>query len=120
MRQVKERAFRDLVIAVADAYIDALPNEDVDVWPMSFSHVISAQVAAYRFTHENVYLEQAHRFARLAVDLYFQDSPLPRASLKTDHYETITGGDSLAIALLEVQAVTENLTVTIPLNTIDR
>ncbi len=105
---------------MADAYLGALPDEDVDVWPMSFAHVISAQVAAYRFTRNPVYLEQACRFAQMAVEMFWQDSPLPRASLKTDHYETITGADSLALALLDVHAATNNLDVDIPANTIDR
>jgi len=118
--QVKKKPFRDVAIAVADAYVDALPEEDVDVWPMSFAHIISAQVAAYRFTNRNVYLEQARRFARMAVDLVFQDNPLPRASFKTDHYETITGADSLALSLLEVHAAEHNLEIAIPSNTIDR
>jgi hypothetical protein len=52
--------------------------------------------------------------------MFWQDSPLPRASLKTGHYETITGADSLALALLEVQAIAGGLTVALPLNTIDR
>jgi len=118
--QVQKKALRDLVIAVADAYADTLPDEDVDVWPMSFGHIISAQVAAYKFTKRDVYLEQACRFARMAVDIFWQDNPLPRASFKTGHYETITGADSLALALLEVYAATNNLKVDIPSNTIDR
>lgn len=118
--QVGSRPFRDLVIAVADAYVDALPAEDVDVWPMSFGHLISAQVAAYQLTRRSVYLAEARRFAQMAVDFYFQDNPLPRASFQTDHYETITGADSLALALLEVHAATHALRVSIPPNTIDR
>ena len=119
-QQVQKKAFRDLVIAVADAYVDALPDEDVDVWPMSFGHIISAEVAAYKFTKRDVYLEQACRFARMVVDIFWQDNPLPKASFKTGHYETITGADSLALALLEVHAATNNLKVDIPPNTIDR
>ena len=119
-QQVEKKEFRDLVVAVADAYVDSLPDEDVDVWPMSFSHVISAQVAAYRFTGRSVYLAEARRFARMAVEIFFQDSPLPRASFQTDHYETITGGDSLALSLLEVHAAAHNLKTKIPSNTIDR
>ena len=119
-QQIQKKAFRDLVIAVADAYVDTLPDEDVDVWPMSFSHVISAQVAAYNFTKRNIYLEQAQRFARMAVDIFWQDNPLPRASFKTGHYETITGADSLALALLEVHAATNKIKTVIPSNTIDR
>jgi hypothetical protein len=119
-QQVQKKAYKELVIAVADAYVDTLPDEDVDVWPMSFGHIISAEVAAYKFTGNPVYLEQACRFARMAVDMFWQDNPLPKASLKTGHYETITGADSLALALLEVHAVTNNLKVDIPSNTIDR
>ena len=118
--QVKKEEFRGLVIAVADAYVDALPDEDVDVWPLSFGQVISAQVAAYRFTRRSVYLEQACRFARRSVKTFWQDRSLPRASFKTDHYETITGADSLALALLEVHVALNNLKVVVPSNTIDR
>jgi uncharacterized protein YyaL (SSP411 family) len=119
-QQTKKKVFRDLVVAVADAYVDALPDEDVDVWPMSLGHIISAEVAAYKLTKQPVYLEQACRFARMAVEVFWQDRPLPRASFKTGHYETITGADSLALALLEVHAATNNLNVVIPANTIDR
>lgn len=119
-QQIKKQAFCDLVIAVADAYLGALPDEDVDVWPMSFGHIISAELAAYRFTKQPVYLEQACRFARMAVEVFWQDRPLPRASFKTGHYETITGADSLALALLDVHAVTNGLKVLVPANTIDR
>ncbi|MGH9363127.1 MAG: hypothetical protein ACRD2T_14545, partial [Thermoanaerobaculia bacterium] len=118
--QVKKAEFRDLVVAVADAYLDALPAEDVDVWPMSLAHAISAEVAAYRLTARAVYLEQACRFASMAVDSFWQGNPLPRASLKSGHYETITGGDSLALALLEVHAAVRGLKTAIPRNTIDR
>ena len=52
--------------------------------------------------------------------MFWQDKTLPKASFKTDHYETLTGADSLALALLEVYAVTNNIKVVIPSNTIDR
>jgi len=118
--QVGKQAYRDAVIATADAYVSSVPEEDLDVWPMSFAHAISAQVAAYRWTRREIYLQQALRLARMAVDIFWQDNPLPRASFKTGHYETITGADSLALALLEVHAATHRLTTTIPSNTIDR
>ena len=92
----------------------------VDAWPQSFAHVISTQVAAHRLTKKPVYLEEARRFARLAVEIFWQDNSLPRASKQTGHYEAITGGDSLALALLEVHAATHGLVNRIPSNTIDR
>jgi hypothetical protein len=118
--QTQQKRYRDLIIAIADAYLDSRPEEDVDAWPMSFAHAISAQVAAYRFTNRAIYLEQAKRLARLAAEIFWQDNPLPRASLMTGHYETITEADSLALALLEVHAVVHGLTNRIPSNTIDR
>jgi uncharacterized protein YyaL (SSP411 family) len=118
--QTKEPAYQELLMAIADQYLGARPEEDVDAWPMSFAHAISAEVAAYRFTKKSVYLDQARTFARVAVEIFWQDKPLPRASMHTGHYETITGADSLALALLDVYAASENAGVTIPLNTIDR
>ncbi len=118
--QVDKNAYRDAVIAAADAYLNSFPEEDADVWPMTFGHVISTELRAYDWTDRPVYLEKARNLARMAVDMFWQDNPLPRASFKTGHYETITAADSLALALLEVHGVIHKLPVKIPSNTIDR
>jgi len=118
--QTRRNEYGVLIVKFADAYLNSRPEEDVDAWPMSFGHAISAEAAAYRLTKRGRYLDQARRFADMAVNLFWQDRPLPRASLKTGHYETLTGADSLALALLEVHAVTHDLTNRIPSNTIDR
>jgi len=119
-QQTSNHVYADLITRYADRYTQSRPEEDVDVWPMSFGHVISTQVAAYRLTDKAGYLEEAQRFARMAVDVFWQDNPLPRASMQTGHYETITGADSLALALLEVHAAVHGLTNHVPSNTIDR
>jgi hypothetical protein len=119
-QQTSNPAYRDLVIAIADQYQDTRPEEDVDAWPLSFAHVISAEVAAWRFSKRQLYLDQARRFAEMAVSIFWQDHPLPRASMKTGHYETITGADSLALALLDAHAAIAGLAIAIPANTIDR
>jgi hypothetical protein len=118
--QTGRKEYRDLIVSYADAYRNSRPEEDVDAWPMSFGHVISTQVAAYRLTKRQVFLDAANGFAQMAVDFFWQDKPLPRASLKTGHYETITGADSLGLALLDVYAATHGLTNRIPSNIIDR
>lgn len=118
--QTGNSAYRELLIAIADAYRGSRPEEDVDAWPQSFAHAISTQVAAHRFTRQAGYLDEARRLARMAVEIFWQGNPLPRASMHTGHYETITGCDSLALALLEVHAATRGLTNRIPSNTIDR
>ena len=55
-----------------------------------------------------------------SVVLAAKNGDTPRASKQTGHYEAITGGDSLALALLEVHAAAHGLTNRIPSNTIDR
>lgn len=118
--QVGTDGYLDVLVAIADHYAGSAPEEDVDAWPMAFAHAISAQSAAYRLTGQPAYLKEAQRLARMAVGLFWQDNPLPKASLKTGHYEAITGADSLALALLEVHAITHRLSVRLPSNTIDR
>ncbi len=119
-QQTTNTAYAELILRYADRYADSRPEEDVDAWPMSFGHAISAQVAAYKLSRDPKYLSQAQRLARMAVQIFWQDSPLPRASMHTGHYETITGADSLALALLEIHAAANGLTNRIPANTIDR
>jgi hypothetical protein len=68
-----------------------------------------------------VYLECARKFGDLAVEKFWGTNALPRASLKTDHYETITGADTLALALVELHLNVLHITaVRCPPNTIDR
>jgi hypothetical protein len=118
--QTKASDYRELIIGIADQYLGARPDEDMDAWPQSFAHAISAELAAWKFTQRPAYLEQARTFAHMAVEFFWQDNPLPRASKQTGHYETITGADSLALALLQVHAAGSGLTNQIPSNTIDR
>lgn len=118
--QVPNPAYHDFIIAVADAYIDTWPAEDADVWDMSFGQLISTEVAAYRLTGKKEYLDQAVLFAKLAVNILWEDNALPRASTRTGHYESICGPDTLALSLLQVHAAANDLKVPIPSNTIDR
>jgi uncharacterized protein YyaL (SSP411 family) len=118
--QTTNMAYREILLTIAEAYAGSHPEEDLDAWPQSHAHAISTQIAAHRWTKSPRYLEEALRLAQLAVETFWQDNPLPRASRHTGHYETITGADSLALALLEVHAAAHQLNVHIPSNTIDR
>lgn len=113
--------YRNLIVAAADAYLETDPGEGADAWPMTFGHVISLELAAWRATAQPKYLERARKLGLMAINLFFQDQTLPRASMKTGHYETITGADTLALALIEVHLASLHITaVTAPDNTIDR
>ena len=59
--------------------------------------------------------------ADFAVDKYWGTNALPRASLRSEHYESMTGGDTLALALLELHLHILHITaVRCPPNTVDR
>lgn len=114
-------AYRDLIHAAADAYLNSMPGPDADVWPMTFGHAISLQVAAWRSTAQQVYLDRARALADFALKHFFDQGPLPRASLKSAHYEAITGADTLALGLVELHLHILAITaVRCPPNTIDR
>ena len=113
--------YRDFIVSSADIYKNSLPGDQVDAWPMTFGHAISLELAAFRITARDEYYKRAFELGKIAVERFFGDCPLPRASLKTDHYESITGADTLAIALAELHLNILHITaVRAPTNTIDR
>jgi len=113
--------YRDLIVAAADAYLDSLPRETDDAWPMTFGHAISLELAAWRHSAKPAYMERARRLGDIAVKAFWGTNALPRASVKTAHYQTITGADTLALALLELHLNILHITaVRCPPNTIDR
>jgi hypothetical protein len=114
--------FLELIVGAADAYAGKLPSEAADVWPGTLGQAISLQLAAWRHTARESYLAEARRLADWAVAMFFDGGQaLPRASRKSEHYESITGGDTLALALLELHLHILHITaVRCPQNTLDR
>jgi hypothetical protein len=113
--------YRGLIHAAADAYLDSLPAGEEDAWPATFGHAISLQIAAWRHSANWKYMERARKLGEIAVDKFWGGNALPRASFKTDHYESITGADTLALALLELHLQILHITaVRCPANTLDR
>jgi len=112
---------RELMHAAADAYLKSMPAAEDDVWPATFGHVISLQLAAWRSAARQVYFDRARELGDAALERFFGQNALPRASLKSDHYESLTGADTLALALLELHLGVLHITaVRCPSNTIDR
>jgi hypothetical protein len=114
-------AYGSLIVRAADAYHSSLLRTDQDAWPLTFGQAISLQLAAWRHTARPLYLEHARNLADIAVEKFWGQNPLPKASFKTDHYESITGADTLALALVELHLNILHITaVRCPPNTIDR
>ena len=114
-------AYRTLIVAAADAYLDSLPGDQTDAWPLTSGQAISLELAAFRATAQEAYYARAFKLGETAVQGFFTGSPLPRASLKSDHYESVTGADALALALAELHLSVLHITaVRTPPNAIDR
>jgi len=87
----------------ASRYLTSSPDLTVTLYPGSMADAILHMLAAYELTGQQKYIERADYFARQAVEIFIdEDSPLPKASSEHDHYETITGGDDLMMALLRL------------------
>lgn len=113
--------YRTLITNAANAYVKSNPPPEVDLWPMTLGDAISVQTAAWRHTAKAEYLDRARQLASLAVEVFWKNSPLPLASSKSEHYETITGAESLALSLVELHLQILAITaVDCPPNTLDR
>ncbi len=114
-------SYRDLIFSSADAYLNSEPAATEDAWPLTFGHAISLELAAWRHSADWKYMERARQFGDVAVEKFWGTNALPKASYKTDHYETVTGADTLALALIELHLNILHITaVRCPPNTIDR
>ena len=113
--------YRRLIVEAADRYRVGNPGESLDEWPSTIGYAIGVQLAAFRVTAEKPYFERATELGILAVERFFDGSPLPRASTRSDHYESTTGADTLVLALIELHLTTMTITaVRVPAYNLDR
>ena len=104
-QQVKLGGYKKLVLNAANRYLDAEVDLAFPVYPGTLGDVIYLMLGAYEITGEKKYLDRADYFAQRAVGIFLNDGvPLPRASSKHAHYEAITRGDTLMMALLDLWA----------------
>ena len=69
--------------------------------PGSFASVIQLLLRAHELTGDKKYADSADAFGRLGIALFLNDGlPLPQATNRHGHYETITGGPDFMRALL--------------------
>jgi hypothetical protein len=86
-----------------------------------FGHAISLELAAWRHTARREYFARARELGDLAVQRFWQNGPLPSASTQRSHYESISGADTLALALTDLHLQILHITaVRCPPNTADR
>jgi hypothetical protein len=120
-RQVPKDVYRRAVLQTADQYRSREVNLSEPVWPGTMGGVILLMLGAHELTGDAGYLDAADRFAEKGVELFLGDAcPLPRASHVHDHYEAVTNGDTLMMALLRLWQVQDKPTRKLKLVFTDR
>ena len=119
-RQTGNDAYRRVILAEGELYRDQEINLTSPVWPGTLGDAVWLMLNAHELTGDDGYLDAAHRYAREGVRLFLQDRPLPKASHVHDHYEAVTNGDTLMMALLRLWMVEHLPDADISLTYIDR
>ncbi len=120
-RQVKLDAYRQCALEVADKYGEGAINVSFPVYPGTVGKVITLLVAVHEMTGEGKYLDRAEELAGRAEDLFLTDGcPLPKATHVHEHYEAVTGADTLMMAMLELWAARQKPPVKVTLEFTDR
>ncbi len=96
-------AYKTLILHAADQYLHTEPDTSQAQNPDAFADVMELMLTAYQLTGENKFLQRCRYFADMGIELFLDDGlPLPKATSKHDHYETITGGPVFMHALLKL------------------
>ncbi len=101
-RQTGKDAYRRVILAEADLYREQEINLTSPVWPGTLGDAVWLMLNAHELTGDQRYLQAANRFASEGIKLFLQDRALPKASHAHDHYEAVTNGDTLMMALLRL------------------
>lgn len=115
-------SYRGLVRRTADGYLTNHPApKESDLWPSEYGMAIFLELAAFRLTTAPKYLEHARTLANQAVAIFWEGGQLlPRASTKAKHYESITGVDTLMLALLALHEHVAGFAPEIAISDLDR
>jgi len=65
-------------------------------------------MCAYKLSGDQRFKQRATEFADLSIKTFITDGcPLPRASSVNDHYEAITGADTMMMSLLWLSQIND-------------
>ena len=102
-QQVKLERYRRLILDTAGPYLSRDLETTHAIRPETVGNIIWLMLDAHELAGDQKYLDRAGYFGQRAIELFLSDdSPLPRANTKYDHYEAVTGGDGLMMSLLRL------------------
>lgn len=114
-----KQAYLSLAIAAADGYLTSNPHDAISdarnsgdetsdgsiyqMHPGALADAIDLMLEAFSITGDESYLDRAEYFGDEAIAMFFDsDSALPKASQRSDHYESVTGGADLMLSLAQL------------------
>jgi poly(beta-D-mannuronate) lyase len=101
--------YRQLILKAAQQYLISSPDTSELLKPNEFSNAVELMLNGYDLTEEKKYLNRAAYFANQGIDLFLDDDcPLPKATNRNEHYESVTGGPSFMHQLLELHVAWSN------------
>lgn len=98
--------YRILFMKSVNAYYNEDPPPSAVLYPSNYSSIFNTMMNAYELTGAERFLSKAKTYMDLSVETFLSDqSPLPKASNQSEHYEAITGGPELMENMLRLWMV---------------
>jgi hypothetical protein len=98
--------YKNLMLAAAEQYLMSSPDTTQLLKPDVFASAIELMLNSFELTGDKRFLERAMYFGEFGIRLFLDDqSPLPKATNRHDHYESMTGGPKFMNALLKIHHV---------------
>jgi hypothetical protein len=95
--------YKELVLTVANQYLVLVPDTNALQKPDTYADVIDLMINSYYLTGNRGFLQRADFFAQIGLLLFVDKGiPIPKATNKHNHYESITGGPAFMMALLKL------------------
>ena len=95
--------YKELILKVGEKYLVSAPDTSILLKPNEFAGVIGLMQNCYAISKDEKFISRAEYFAQSGIELFLTDeSPLPRASSRHDHYESITGAPSFMYQILKL------------------
>lgn len=119
----KADAYRYLVMHAAKAYQSILPDPvNDDIWAVEYGMAILLEIAAFRLTNDNSYLETAQKLADEAINVFWKNGQyaIPKASSLSNYSDCISGPDTLILALLALHEQIEGTQSLVEISDINR
>lgn len=114
--------YRDQILHAANLYAALPPNpQENDLWAGEYATAFLLELAVYRLTGEQQYLDAAQTLGESAIQAFWdEDRILPRASTRTTYGDVVSYTDILILAFLALHEHLAGLDPQVPISDLIR